>query len=91
MQMWGRLPNHMLIQIYPDSGPYLHRFSTAPQRYQNTGLQKDFKLKNTPEDVDPFQSGGLHDEDVISVWPSFPCIHNVTQAVPSALAYPAGL
>jgi hypothetical protein len=37
--------------------------------------------------ADPFQSGGLGDEDIISVRPLFPCsTHNV--AVCSAVAYP---
>ncbi len=65
------------------------RFSAAPKKYQNAGLQKDFKSRRAPEDIDPFQSGGLNDKDIISVRPSFPRTHNA--AVPSAPAFPADL
>jgi hypothetical protein len=46
----------------------------VPKRYQNAGLQKDFKLelKKLPKDIDPFQSGGLDDKDAISMRPAFP-------------------
>ncbi|KAH9980445.1 hypothetical protein BJV74DRAFT_887849 [Russula compacta] len=56
-------------------------FDSAPKNYQNAGLREDLKSKRAPEIIDPFQSGGLDDEDIISDWPSFPCPHNV--AVPA--------
>jgi hypothetical protein len=52
----------------------LRLVDSAPKRYQNAGLRKDFKSKSKklPKDIDPFQSGGLDDEDAISVRPAFP-------------------
>ena len=86
----------MLLQNFTISKPVTsHRFSasdSAPKKYQNTGLRKDLKSKRAPEVqdmdvVDPFQSGGLNDEDIISVRPQFPrSTHNA--AGHSAVAYP---
>ena len=56
----------------------LSRFPTldaAPQKYQNAGLRKDFKdvkAKKAEEAFDPFQSGGIDDEDAVSARPAFP-------------------
>ena len=43
---------------------------TAPKKYQNAGLRKNTTSKKVPEPVDPFQSGGLNDEDADAVRPS---------------------
>ncbi|KAF8235650.1 hypothetical protein L208DRAFT_1538780, partial [Tricholoma matsutake] len=68
-------------------------FDSAPKKYQNAGLQKDLNPKRAPEDIDPFQSGGLDDEDIILVQPSFPCTNNVAavHSERSDLAFPADL
>ncbi|KAF8221913.1 hypothetical protein L208DRAFT_1527612 [Tricholoma matsutake] len=68
-------------------------FDSAPKKYQNAGLQKDLNPKRAPEDIDPFQSGGLDDEDIILVQPSFPCTNNVAavHSKHSDLAFPADL
>jgi hypothetical protein len=44
---------------------------SEPKRYQNSGLRKDLK-KKVEETLDPFQSGGLDDEDASSTRPAFP-------------------
>jgi len=44
----------------------------APKKYQNAGFRKDFKVKTTEKAIDPFQNGGLDDEDASSVCPAFP-------------------
>ena len=71
---------------------------SAPKRYQSAGLRKDFKSKSKrlPEDIDPFQSGGLDDEDAISVRPTFPLLshtsHTSWSLPPAApLTYPEHL
>lgn len=46
------------------------------------------KSKKLPEDTDPFENGGLDDEDIISARPSFPLPR--TQA-PSNQKYPENL
>jgi len=76
----------------------LRLVDSAPKRYQNAGLQKDFKLKSKklPEDIDPFQSGGLDDEDAISVRPAFPLPSHTSHtswSLPPAtpLTYPENL
>jgi len=89
--MWGRLIT-CYSKFILTSEPYLCRFTTfdsAPKKYQNAGLRKDLQLKRAPEDIDPFQVGGLDDEDIISVWPSFSPTNNV--AVHSDVAFPADL
>ncbi|KAF9472995.1 hypothetical protein BDN70DRAFT_967282 [Pholiota conissans] len=48
---------------------------TAPKKYQNAGLRKDYNIvqKSRNADVfDPFESGGLHDEDITSDRPPLP-------------------
>ncbi|KAF9471430.1 hypothetical protein BDN70DRAFT_571699 [Pholiota conissans] len=48
---------------------------TAPKKYQNAGLRKDNNVvqKSRNADVfDPFESGGLHDEDITSDRPPLP-------------------
>jgi hypothetical protein len=57
---------------------------------QNAGLQKDLKSKKAPEIVNPFQSGGLNDEDAISCRPSFPHHHAAVPLV-TAVQYPQNL
>ena len=76
----------------------LRLVDSAPKRYQNAGLRKDFKskLKKLPEDIDPFQSGGLDDEDAISVRPTFPPpshTSRTSRSLPPAapLTYPENL
>ena len=47
----------------------------APKKYQNAGLRKDSTKARTqrPEEaLNPFENGGLDDEDVFSVRPAFP-------------------
>lgn len=44
---------------------------TAPKKYQSAGLRKNTLSKKAQEPVDPFQSGGLHDEDADAVRPPF--------------------
>jgi len=46
--------------------------SSVPKKYQNAGLRKDLKSKKVLEVSDPFENGGLEDDDIISVRPSFP-------------------
>jgi hypothetical protein len=82
--------------LHEISASYPRRFTafdSAPKKYQNAGLQKDLNPKRAPEDIDPFQSGGLDDEDIISVWPSFPCTNNVAtiHSERSDPAFPADL
>lgn len=43
-----------------------------PKKYERSGLRKDLKVKKVEETFDPFQSGGLNDEDASSTRPSFP-------------------
>ena len=62
-------------------------FGSVPKTYNNSGLRKDLKSKRAPssEDmntIDPFQCGGLNDDDIISVRPPFPRTNNA--AVSSA-------
>jgi hypothetical protein len=46
---------------------------SEPKRYQNSGLRKDLKKNSKAEETfDPFQSGGLNDEDASSTRPTFP-------------------
>ena len=43
------------------------------KHYQNSGLRKDLKNNSKVEETfDPFQSGGLDDEDASSTRPAFP-------------------
>jgi len=77
----------MLI-FYPNSQ---HRFTPLdgmPKKYQDAGLRKDPRPKNASEVIDPFQSGGLNDEDTISSRPPFPRRAPVPSA---AVQYPQGL
>jgi len=51
----------------------MRRFSSldiAPKKYQNAGLRKNAIFKKPSEPVDPFQSGGLNDEDAYAVRPT---------------------
>ncbi|KJA18015.1 hypothetical protein HYPSUDRAFT_145626, partial [Hypholoma sublateritium FD-334 SS-4] len=45
--------------------------NTSPRKYDNSGLRKAPKTK-TQEIHDPFESGGLDDDDIVSVRPNFP-------------------
>ena len=46
---------------------------SEPKRYQNSGLRKDLKKNSKVEETfDPFQSGGLDNEDASSTRPAFP-------------------
>jgi len=57
------------------------------------GLWKDFKSKSklAPEDINPFQSGGLADEDVISVRPTFNPLSSHSVPQPAPITYPENL
>jgi hypothetical protein len=44
----------------------------VPKKYPNAGLRKDAGSKKVQESIDPFQNGGLNDEDADAVRPSFP-------------------
>lgn len=55
----------------------------VPKKYQNAGFRKDFKAKTT---LDPFQNGGLDDEDASSVRPAFSHTRG-PQALPQARNY----
>lgn len=46
--------------------------NTSPRKYNNSGLRKNPKTKKTQVVHDPFESGGLNDDDVVSVRPNFP-------------------
>ena len=51
----------------------LPTLDSEPKRYQNSGLRKDLKKNSKVEETfDPFQSGGLDDEDASSTRPAFP-------------------
>ena len=67
---------HWLINQLPDVGlvPYskFPTLGTAPKKYQNAGFWKDFKVQRTEKAFNPFQNGGLDDEDVSSICPAFP-------------------
>ncbi|KDR70756.1 hypothetical protein GALMADRAFT_144627 [Galerina marginata CBS 339.88] len=43
-----------------------------PKKYQNAGLRKISKPKKAEETFDPYQSGGLNDDDASSTRPVFP-------------------
>jgi len=45
----------------------------APKKYANAGLRdvKSAKAANAAETVDPFENGGLNDEDASSTRPDF--------------------
>jgi hypothetical protein len=44
---------------------------TAPKKYPNAGLRKVTKPTIAADAVDPFENGGLNDEDIISARPTF--------------------
>jgi len=45
----------------------------APKKYANAGLRnvKPSRAAKAAETVDPFENGGLNDEDASSTWPDF--------------------
>ena len=45
---------------------------TVPKKYLNAGLRNDPKPRKSPEAIDPFQSGGLGDNDALLVQPPYP-------------------
>ncbi|KAF8233373.1 hypothetical protein L208DRAFT_894886 [Tricholoma matsutake] len=65
------------------------------KKYQNAGLRNDLKpnSKNSKvsEIIDPFESGGLADEDVVSVRPSFPSHANRAPVPRARTTYPEDL
>ena len=69
--------DHFLLLIHQSSDQPCSKLSrlptleTTPRKYINAVVQRDLKPKKTEENFDPFQSGGLDNDNASSVCPNF--------------------
>ncbi|KAG5640305.1 hypothetical protein DXG03_009295 [Asterophora parasitica] len=64
----------------------------APRKYANASLRKNLTAKKAPETINPFYSGGLDDDDIVSSRPpSFPPSHPPSSSHSTPLVFPSGL